>query len=37
VDVGRGVSSLKKGDHVIPLYSPECRTAPAGSAPAAKR
>ena len=25
VDVGRGVSSLKKGDHVIPLYTPECR------------
>src|SRR5260370_40089452 len=26
VDVGRGVSSLAKGDHVIPLYTPECRT-----------
>src|SRR5579872_5743577 len=26
VDVGRGVTSLKKGDHVIPLYVPECRT-----------
>ena len=25
VDVGKGVSSLKKGDHVIPLYTPECR------------
>jgi len=25
VDVGPGVSSLKKGDHVIPLYIPECR------------
>ena len=25
VDVGRGVQSLKKGDHVIPLYTPECR------------
>ena len=24
-DVGRGVTSLKKGDHVIPLYTPECR------------
>lgn len=23
--VGPGVSSLKKGDHVIPLYTPECR------------
>ena len=25
VDVGPGVMSLKKGDHVIPLYTPECR------------
>ena len=25
VDVGKGVISLKKGDHVIPLYTPECR------------
>jgi S-(hydroxymethyl)glutathione dehydrogenase/alcohol dehydrogenase len=25
VDVGPGVTSLKKGDHVIPLYAPECR------------
>ena len=25
VDVGRNVTSLKKGDHVIPLYTPECR------------
>ncbi len=25
VDVGPGVLSLKKGDHVIPLYTPECR------------
>ncbi len=25
VDVGRGVTSLSKGDHVIPLYTPECR------------
>src|ERR1700678_3063916 len=25
VDVGRGVTTLKKGDHVIPLYTPECR------------
>src|SRR6476660_6813112 len=24
-DVGAGVTSLKKGDHVIPLYTPECR------------
>ncbi len=26
VDVGAGVTSLKPGDHVIPLYTPECRT-----------
>ena len=25
VDVGQGVTSVKKGDHVIPLYTPECR------------
>jgi S-(hydroxymethyl)glutathione dehydrogenase/alcohol dehydrogenase len=25
VDCGAGVTSLKKGDHVIPLYTPECR------------
>jgi len=25
VDAGPGVKSLKKGDHVIPLYTPECR------------
>src|SRR5687767_9883675 len=25
VDVGAGVTTLKKGDHVIPLYVPECR------------
>jgi len=25
VDVGPGVTSLKEGDHVIPLYTPECR------------
>jgi S-(hydroxymethyl)glutathione dehydrogenase/alcohol dehydrogenase len=25
VEVGPGVKSLKKGDHVIPLYVPECR------------
>jgi len=25
-DIGRDVTSLKKGDHVIPLYVPECRT-----------
>jgi S-(hydroxymethyl)glutathione dehydrogenase / alcohol dehydrogenase len=24
VDVGPGVKSLKKGDHVIPLYTPQC-------------
>jgi len=25
VDVGPGVTSLRKDDHVIPLYTPECR------------
>jgi len=25
VDIGPGVSSVRKGDHVIPLYTPECR------------
>ena len=25
VEVGEGVESLKKDDHVIPLYTPECR------------
>ncbi|HEX9810833.1 MAG TPA: S-(hydroxymethyl)glutathione dehydrogenase/class III alcohol dehydrogenase [Burkholderiales bacterium] len=25
VDVGSGVTSVRKGDHVIPLYTPECR------------
>ena len=25
VDVGKGVTSLQRGDHVIPLYTPECR------------
>ena len=25
VDIGRGVLSVKQGDHVIPLYTPECR------------
>src|SRR5499425_505974 len=25
VDIGPGVTSVKKGDHVIPLYIPECR------------
>ena len=29
VDVGEGVSSVRKGDHVIPLYTPECRQCPA--------
>ncbi len=28
VDVGPGVTSLRKGDHVIPLYTPECRECP---------
>jgi S-(hydroxymethyl)glutathione dehydrogenase/alcohol dehydrogenase len=26
VDVGADVTTLKKGDHVIPLYTPECRS-----------
>jgi S-(hydroxymethyl)glutathione dehydrogenase/alcohol dehydrogenase len=26
VDVGPGVTSLEPGDHVIPLYTPECRS-----------
>lgn len=25
MEVGKGVTSLKPGDHVIPLYTPECR------------
>src|ERR1700755_3532153 len=25
VEVGAGVTSLREGDHVIPLYTPECR------------
>ena len=25
-DVGAGVTSVRPGDHVIPLYTPECRT-----------
>ena len=25
LEVGAGVSSVKPGDHVIPLYTPECR------------
>jgi len=25
VDIGPGVTSVAKGDHVIPLYTPECR------------
>lgn len=28
VDVGAGVASVRKGDHVIPLYTPECRSCP---------
>ncbi len=28
VEVGAGVPSVKQGDHVIPLYTPECRTFP---------
>ncbi len=29
VEVGPGVTSVKRGDHVIPLYIPECRQCPA--------
>jgi S-(hydroxymethyl)glutathione dehydrogenase/alcohol dehydrogenase len=25
VEVGAGVTSVKPGEHVIPLYTPECR------------
>jgi len=28
VELGPGVTTLKKGDHVIPLYIPECRVCP---------
>jgi S-(hydroxymethyl)glutathione dehydrogenase/alcohol dehydrogenase len=28
VEVGANITSLKKGDHVIPLYIPECRQCP---------
>jgi S-(hydroxymethyl)glutathione dehydrogenase/alcohol dehydrogenase len=28
VEIGPGVGSVKKGDHVIPLYTPECRQCP---------
>ena len=28
MEVGPGVTSVQKGDHVIPLYTPECRQCP---------
>ncbi|MFN7051685.1 MAG: alcohol dehydrogenase catalytic domain-containing protein, partial [Gemmobacter sp.] len=28
IECGPGVTSLKPGDHVIPLYTPECRQCP---------
>src|SRR3982751_3362064 len=28
VDIGAGVTTVKMGDHVIPLYTPECRQCP---------
>ena len=28
VETGAGVTSVRKGDHVIPLYTPECRQCP---------
>ncbi len=31
LEVGPGVTSLKPGDHVIPLYTPECRECPSCS------
>jgi len=31
VDTGPGVTTLKKGDHVVPLYVPECRNASTAS------
>src|SRR5438034_9034924 len=33
VDIGRGVTSVNKGDHVIPLYTPACRQCPPCLAP----
>src|ERR1700679_1550122 len=29
VETGAGVTTLKRDDHVIPLYIPECRNCPA--------
>ena len=29
VEAGAGVTALRPGDHVIPLYIPECRQCPA--------
>src|SRR6202040_3150024 len=29
VETGPGVTTLKRGDHIIPLYIPECRNCPA--------
>src|SRR5436305_15342890 len=37
VDLGAGVTSVKKGDHVIPLYTPECRQCPSCLSRTAKR
>ncbi len=28
IDVGLGVTTVMKGDHIIPLYTPECRQCP---------
>src|ERR1700754_2603291 len=33
VEVGPGVTSVKRGDHVIPLYTPECRQCPSCLSP----
>ena len=33
LEVGPGVTSVKPGDHVIPLYTPECRECPSCRSP----
>src|SRR3546814_1442067 len=37
VDFGPDVKGLKKGDHVIPLYTPECRECKIGRASCRER
>jgi S-(hydroxymethyl)glutathione dehydrogenase/alcohol dehydrogenase len=36
-EVGAGVSSLAVGDHVIPLYTPECRSSACRGRPTSAR